>query len=356
MERLAEQYGKSLPFRWSDGKCGSQYGADVPAKEGRKAELQRCAEEQPRKTLKQVQLGNQEVSEIMLGLMRIDTMEEDGIFGLLNAALEAEINCLDIADVYGDGVCEEKLGAVFSAHPSLRDQFFLQTKCGIRKDQFLWYDFSRQYIIRQAEGSLRRMQTDYIDCLLLHRPDFLMEPEEVQEAFRILHESGKVGSFGVSNMNPLQIDLLKTGVDFPLICDQLQLSAAFTPAVDAGFNVNMKNEAAVVRASGILEYCRIHNMVVQAWSPLQYGFFGGVFVGSDQYPLLNEVLDRIAGEQEVTSDAVAVAWVLRCPGKMQAVLGTTNRSHLLSSAHASHVHLSKKQWYEIYIAAGNPLP
>lgn len=308
----------------------------------------------------------------MLGMMRIDSISDEALYALMGTALDSGINALDTADVYADGVCEEKLGNVLAAHPGLRDQFFLQTKCGIRKaNGFTWYDFSRRHIISSVEASLGRMQTDHIDCLLLHRPDALMEPEEIEEAFTYLHDRGMVASFGVSNMDPMMIDLLETAVTFPIVADQLQLSAAFTPALDSGFNVNMQNDAAVVRSSSILEYCRLNGIIVQAWSPMQYGFFGGLFVGSDKYPQLNKVLSRIASEQggtaesvsaanatpdAITPEAVAIAWILRYPALMQVVLGTTNKAHLIAAAHAAEVHISKKQWYEIYAAAGNVLP
>ena len=322
--------------------------------------------------MKELIIGKKKVSELMLGMMRVDGLTEDALYALVGTALDSGINALDTADVYADGVCEEKLGSVFAAHPSLRDQFFLQTKCGIRKtSSFIWYDFSKKHIIRSVEGSLQRLQTDHIDCLLLHRPDALMEPGEIEEAFTYLHDRGMVSNFGVSNMNPMMIDLLESEVSFPIVTDQIQLSAAFTPALNSGFNVNMENDAAVVRSSSILEYCRLNGIIVQAWSPMQYGFFEGLFVGSDKYPKLNEVLERIAREQgskpehvsaanaapdTITPEAVAIAWILRYPAKMQVVLGTTNRAHLIAAAHAPEVHISKRQWYEIYAAAGNVLP
>lgn len=322
--------------------------------------------------MKELTIGKSKVSELILGMMRVDTLSDDALYALMGTALDSGINALDTADVYADGVCEEKLGNVLAAHPGLRDQFFLQTKCGIRKaDGFIWYDFSRQHIIHAVENSLRRMQTDHVDCLLLHRPDALMESGEIEEAFTYLYDRGMVANFGVSNMNPIMMNLLESEVTFPIVANQIQLSAAFTPALDSGFNVNMKNDAAVVRASGVLEYCRLNGIIVQAWSPMQYGFFEGLYIGSDKYPKLNEVLARIAAEQggsaetvsaaaatpdAITPDAVAIAWILRYPAMMQVVLGTTNRSHLISAAHAAEVHISKKQWYEIYAAAGNVLP
>ena len=201
-----------------------------------------------------------------------------------------------------------------------------------------------------------KSKTDHLDCLLLHRPDALMEPDEIGEAFNSLKASGKVLNFGVSNMNPMQMKLLQSGLDCELVANQVQMSVCHTSMVDAGFNVNMDNDPAIMRDGGILEYCRLNHMVVQAWSVLQYGFFKGVFVGSPLYLKLNSVLDRIASSRNVTASAVAIAWVLRYPGLMQAVIGTTKQNRVIECSKACDVHLTHKEWYEIYLAAGNSLP
>ena len=299
------------------------------------------------------------VSKVVLGLMRIPELRDDKskIIELLNTAHDLGINFLDIADCYTKGFAETLLGDVFNTDKSLRDKFFLQTKCGIRKDaEPTIYDFSKDYIVKCAEDSLKRMNTDHIDCLLLHRPDVLMEPEEVGEAFNKLKAEGKVLNFGVSNMNPYQMQLLQSGLDCEICANQVQMSVCHTPMIDSGINVNMANDPAIMRDGGILEYCRLHKITVQAWSVMQYGFFKGVFVGSPLYLKLNEVLNRIAEEQNVTATAVAIAWVLRYPGLMQAVIGTTKPHRVTESAKATDVKLSKHQWYEIYMAAGNSLP
>ena len=238
--------------------------------------------------------------------------------------------------------------------PSVREKMLIQTKCAIHDGI---YDFSKEHILRSVEGSLRRLKTDYVDFLLLHRPDTLMEPEEVAEAFDVLRRSGKVRHFGVSNQKPLQMELLNRALDGEkLLIDQLQFSVCHTGMVDSGLNVNMKNSAAQDMDGSVLEYCRLNNVTIQPWSPFQYGFFEGVFIGSDRYPELNAVLDRIAEERGVTSSAVAIAWILRHPARMQPIVGTTNAARLKEICAASRVELSRAEWYEIYKAAGNRLP
>ena len=305
-----------------------------------------------------------EVSEIVLGLMRIgpgkttdNVMSAQEVGYLLDTALDAGINMLDNADIYANGACEEKLGEVFAARPELRQKFFLQTKCGIVKDpDFTYFDFSKEHILKSVDGSLARMKTDHIDSLLLHRPDALMEPEEIAEAFDILKASGKVLNFGLSNCSPMMIERLKKYLPMPIVADQIQLSAAFTPTLDAGFNFNTATDASIMRDGGIIEYCSFNDITIQAWSALQYGFFGGVFLGSEKYPVLNKVIDRIAEEKQVTNTAVALAWILRLPISVQAIIGTTKPQRVRDAAEAASFTLSRKEWYEIYLAAGNILP
>lgn len=310
--------------------------------------------------MKYVEFGTEKVqqSEIILGLMRIKDMSEDKVYELLESCIDNGINILDIADCYGKGACEEILGRVFAAHPGLREKFFLQTKCGIRIDEdFTWFDFSRDYILKAVDASLKRMKVDYVDTLLLHRPDALMEPEEIAEAFTKLYDTGKVKDFGVSNMNPIMMELLQDKLlPYKIATNQVQLSCAFTPMLDAGFNVNMLHDKAIMRDGSVLEYCHMNDIVIQAWSSLQYGYFEGVFLGSEKYPKLNAVLNRLAEEKGVTNTAIALAWILRYPAKMQAVIGTTKPSRVAESAKAADVILTKKEWYEIYLSAGNTLP
>ncbi len=300
---------------------------------------------------------NDKVSEIIIGLMRISEMTTDQVAELINTGLEEGINFLDTADCYTNGVAEQVLGDTFTGNPGLREKVFLQSKCGIRNDDdFTWFDFSKEHILEAVDASLKRLQTDYLDCLLLHRPDALMEAEEIAEAFDILYKAGKVRNFGVSNQNPIMMDMIRKYVNYPITTNQVQLSPAFTPSLDAGFHVNMKTDPAIMRDGSLFEYCRMNDIVIQAWSPLQYGYFEGVYLGSDKYPELNKVLDRMAAERGVSATAVALAWILRYPGRTQVVTGTTKPSRIREAAKATEISLTKKEWYEIYLSAGNDLP
>ncbi len=297
------------------------------------------------------------VSEIVLGLMRITKMSASEVERLIDTALDEGINALDTADCYSKGASERLIGEVYARRPDLREKTWLQSKCGIRIDpDFTWFDFSKEYILEAVDASLLRLQTDHLDSLLLHRPDALMEPDEIAEAFEQLHREGKVLDFGVSNFNPMMMKKLQRALPFQLACDQVQMSCAFTPMIDASFQVNMQWDGSPMRDGGILEYCQMNDVAVQAWSSLQYGYFEGVFLGSDKYPKLNEVINRIAEEKNVTNTAIALAWILRYPAKMQTVIGTTKTSRVQDSARACDISLTKKEWYEIYLAAGNKLP
>lgn len=297
-----------------------------------------------------------EVSEVVLGLMRISEMTVDQVEDLIESTLAVGINAFDIADCYGHGKCEQILGEVLKRRPDLREKMWIQSKCGIRMEEFTYFDFSKEHILEAVDGILERLNVDYIDSLLLHRPDALMEPAEIAEAFDLLKSQGKVIDFGVSNQNPMMMALIQKDVNQPLVANQLQLSAAFTPSFDAGFHVNMKQEAGIVRDSSIFEYCRLHDVVIQAWSVLQFDYFGGVFLGSEKYPELNHVLNRLAEKYHVSPSAVAIAWVLRYPANMQAVIGTTKKARVAEAAKAAEIQLTRKEWYEIYLAAGNDLP
>ena len=293
------------------------------------------------------------VSVVGGGCMRIADMNHDAADTYVKTALDAGINFFDHADIYGGGRSEEVFGRLFAAEPSLREKMFLQSKCAIRPG---FFDFSKEYILESVDGILQRLRTDHLDALLLHRPDALMEPEEVQEAFDTLYQAGKVLNFGVSNMNPMQMQLLKTGVKFPLCANQVQMSLAHTPMLDAGFSTNLFWDAGINRDGGILEYCRIQDIIVQTWSPLQYGFFEGTFLGSPKYPRLNAELKVMGEKYGVGEDTVAYAWLLRYPAKMQVITGTSNPARLCSAAKAADITLSREDWYALYRSAGNQLP
>ncbi|RYL93475.1 aldo/keto reductase family oxidoreductase [Sporolactobacillus sp. THM7-4] len=298
-----------------------------------------------------------QVSAVVQGCMRISEMSEDAVERLIETDLENGITFFDHADIYSDGTCEALFGKVLAKRPDLRDKITLQTKCGIvHGDDYTYYDFSKEHLLETVNASLKRLQTDHLDYLLLHRPDALMEPEEVAEVFDELHTAGKVLHFGVSNQNPVQMELLKKSVRQPLEANQLQFSIMATSMVDEGINVNTTFDGATVRDGGILDYCRLNDVTIQAWSPFQYGFFEGVFLDNPKFPKLNEKINEIAGKYHVTNNAIAVAWILRHPADMQVILGTTNMKRVAESAAGADIKLTRQEWYEIYLAAGNKLP
>ena len=291
------------------------------------------------------------VPQMAVGCMRISDMSEKEVSAFIDTALSEGAYFFDHADIYGGGKSEEVFGKAIT--PSMRENLIIQTKCGIRKGMF---DFSYEHIVSSVEGSLKRLGTDYIDVLLLHRPDALMEPEEVARAFSYLKETGKVRHFGVSNQNPYQMQLLGKYCDMPLCANQLQLSIMHCPMIQSGINVNMYNESAVNRDYGVLDYCRLNDITIQAWSPMQYGFFEGCFVDNGKFPLLNDTLEKIGTGYGVSKTAIAIAWILRHPAKIQPVTGTTNTDRLRDSLKAAEIKLTREEWYEIYRAAGNVLP
>ena len=300
---------------------------------------------------------NVKVSEVVLGTMRIAQMTPEQVADLIECALDCGINAVDTAPIYGPS--ETIIGNAFAVRPGLRDRVWLQTKLGIRPHPRVkanYFDFSYEHIMESVDNSLRALQTDHIDSLLLHRPDALMEPSEIARAFQELYDAGKVLDFGVSNQNPAMMERLAHALPFPIAANQVQLSAAFTPMFDAFFNANMENDAAVMRDGGILEYCHDHNMAIQAWSVLQHGYFGGVFLDNPDYEGLNEALQRIADDHNTTKTAVAINWVLRYPAKMQALVGTTKTERVRESAAACDWEMTREEWYEIYLEAGHQLP
>ena len=299
---------------------------------------------------------DKELSEIVLGMMRIEDKSVKEVEELVETALSVGINAFDLADIYGRGRCEELLGLVLKNRPDLREEMWIQSKCGIRIEEFTYFDFSKDYIVKSVDGILQRLKLDHLDSLLLHRPDALMESDQVAEAFDLLYKQGKVRNFGVSNQNPMMMELLKKDVKQPLAVNQLQLSAAFTPGFESGFHVNMEDSQAAMRDGSIFEYCKLHDVVIQAWSVLQFGYFKGNFVGNEKFQALNQVLDRLAIKYGVTPSTIAISWILRYPAKMQAVVGTTNPKHLREVSQVANFSLTRKEWYEIYLAAGNNLP
>lgn len=297
--------------------------------------------------------------EVVLGLMRIPDKTDEEIRTLVHTARDAGIDFLDHADIYGGELhtCERRFAEALRLTPSEREQVTIQTKAGIVPDG-PYFDFSYEHLMSSVEGSLRALDTDYIDILLLHRPDALVEPDEVARAFDELEAAGKVRAFGVSNHTPRQIDLLQNSVNQELVANQLQLSITHSTIVAQGVASNMQGEsqAATLDGGGILDYCRLHDIAVQAWSPFQAGFFDGVFLGNEKYPELNAVIDRLAAKYDAEREAIAVAWITRIPGSMQVVLGTTTPQRVTASAAGSDIDLTRPEWYELFRAAGWKVP
>ena len=305
--------------------------------------------------MKTITLNNTNLSipEIGMGCMRIVELKNaDAVKSWVDTALEHGINFFDHADIYGKGRCEELFGQILT--PSLREKIILQSKCSIRPG--IAFDFSKEHILNSVDGILKRLNTEYLDILLLHRPDTLMEPEEVADAFRILKENGKVRHFGVSNQTPMQMELLSKYCDEPLLINQLQLSIAHCPMINSGINANMYNDSGINRDGGILEYCRLKDITIQAWSPFQYGMFEGIFLGNEKFAELNKVIDDLAEKYNVTNSAIAVAWILRHPAGIQTIVGTTNKDRIAQISKASEIRLTREEWYALYMAAGNKLP
>lgn len=299
-------------------------------------------------------LSDLQVPVIAVGCMRMIRLSKTEAEQFIHTALDNGANFFDHADVYGDGASEEIFANAIHMSDSMREKIFLQSKCGIRKG--IAFDFSKKHILEAVDGSLKRLKTDYLDVLLLHRPDALVEPEEVAEAFDLLESSGKVRHFGVSNQNPMQIKLLKKSVKQTIVTNQLQLSITNSNMISQGLHVNMLDDHAINRDGSILDFCRLEDITIQAWSPFQYGFFEGVFLGNGKFPEINAKVDEIAKKHNLPTAAIVVAWILRHPAHMQPVSGTMNAEHLKDSLKAADLDMTREEWYEIYLAAGNDLP
>lgn len=291
---------------------------------------------------------------LAVGCMRINSLAQKEAEQFIRSAMDLGANFFDHADIYGQSECETIFAEAIGMNPTIREKMLLQSKCGIRPG--IAFDFSKKHILEAVDGSLKRLKTDYLDVLLLHRPDALVEPEEVAEAFTTLEKSGKVRHFGVSNQNPMQIQLLQKYVKQPIVANQLQLSIMHATMISQGLHVNMADGTAVGRDGSILDFCRLQDITIQPWSPFQYGFFEGVFLDNPKFPELNAVIDGIAKTYGVSNTTIAVAWLLRHPAKVQPVTGTMNAGRLADCCKAADITLTREEWYQIYLAAGNDLP
>jgi predicted oxidoreductase len=278
----------------------------------------------------------------------------------VRAALDEGINFFDHADIYGRGRCEEAFAGIWQERPGLRGQIVLQTKCGIRFEDdpveggLRRYDFSREHILHSVDASLGRLKTDYVDILLLHRPDALAEPEEIAAAFDALHSAGKVRHFGVSNHSAWQIELLKRAVRQPLVVNQLELNLVHNQLITAGTIVNQDEPARAIHGEGTLEYCRLHGITIQAWSPLAHGTLAkaGIGGGEEKMRTAAAAARALAEKKGVSMDAILVAWLLRHPAGIQPVIGTTNPERIRETCAADKVGLTREEWYSL-LAAGN---
>ena len=303
--------------------------------------------------MKYVKLGNQNASTVVMGCMRIADKTPSQVDRLVRTALDQGINLFDHADIYGGGRSEELFGDLLAGNPGLRSRMQIQSKCGIRKG---FYDFSYDHIMSSVEGSLRRLNCDYLDFLLFHRPDILADREEFSRAVQDLKAQGKVCSFGVSNMNPAQLQLLESWTGEEMTMDQVQLSLMHAGLVTAGTNVNVSNEEGTMYDGSLLPFAQRTGLCLQAWSPLQYGMFEGCFVENEKFPELNNCLRQLAEQYQVSPAAIALAWILRIPGSVQVVTGTADPGHLMDACEAADICLTREDWYALYRSCGYLLP
>lgn len=302
--------------------------------------------------MKKIYFGktDEKVSAVALGAMRIGDAKDP--VEVVNTAIKHGINFFDHADIYGGGDSEKIFSKALKESNYSREDIFLQSKLGIVSGKM--YNFSKEYILESVEGILKRLDVEYLDSLLLHRPDTLMETEEVAEAFNQLEKEGKVRYFGVSNFNPMQVELLQKSVEQDLHANQLQFGLMHTGMIDRGINANRSETASLDHDGGVLEYSRLKDMTIQAWSPYQGP--NGVFIGDESLPKLNAELNRLADKYEISPTALAAVWVLRHPAKMQIIIGSMNPKRIEQIAKSSEIKLSREDWYSLYMAAGNGLP
>jgi predicted oxidoreductase len=290
------------------------------------------------------------------------TEEKNKAARLIETALEQGINYFDHADIYTRGKSESVFGEILAASPGLRESIIIQSKCGILfADDPLpglpgRYDFGYAHILLSVEDSLHRLQTDYLDILLLHRPDPLADPVEVARAFDELHQSGKVHYFGVSNHTAGQIALLQKYVRQPLIVNQVELNLLHSGLITEGIFAN-QDGVPYTAVMGTLDYCRLHGIMIQAWSPVAGGKLFNHPLEAGNVSQTAELVAKLAADRGTTKEAITLAWLLRHPANIQPIIGTTNRDRLIASCAADTVTISREEWYALLIAAqGKPVP
>lgn len=283
---------------------------------------------------------------------------------VIDAALSTGITMFDHADIYKMGKAEKVFGEILKSRPELRGNMVLQSKCGIRfadgKNPGR-YDFSKNYILDSVDGILSRLKTEYLDILLLHRPDPLMEPEEVAEAFETLKKSGKVRHFGVSNMSASQIQFLNAYCTEPMIVNQLNMSLKEIDWLEQGVLVNQKEGTRVNFPDGTIEYCRLNNVQIQAWGPLANGNYSGRTIDTPSQSVLatKELVEKMAREKETSTEAIVLGWLMRHPAMIQPVIGTTNPDRIIKCQDAVRQAeiMTREEWYALYTTSrGNKLP
>ena len=290
---------------------------------------------------------------LSLGLMRIESMSVEEVETLILTAYNNGITLFDHANIYGGNKCEELFGEVLSRNPSLREKITIQSKCGICKG---YYDSSKEHIIKEVEGCINRLKCGYLDILLIHRPDALCDYQELNEALTYLYDKGLVKEFGVSNFNVWQMELFSKYVKFPIKHNQMQYSIVHSCMVGEGLYVNMQSPESVDRTGGLLEYCQVKDVSIQAWSPLMASWEDGCFIDNDKYPLLNQKLDELAKKYNVKKNAIGISWILRHPANIVPILGTTSVTHLLEMVQALNINITRQEWYELYLSVGHKLP
>lgn len=295
-------------------------------------------------------------SRIIQGLMRSTSLSDEALYDLILFDLEQGITVFDLADIYGAGEAERKLGRILSLHKELRDKMFIQTKCSIVKDTDTYYDLSYKHIMESVYQSLERLNITYLDSLLLHRPDILMDVKEIKKAFLELKEKGLVKHFGVSNFSKEAIEYLNSEVEGLIEVDQIQLGLGQMKILEEEINFNMNNDEGISHTSGTFFYLKRKEIQIQCWSPFLVGFFDGFIFDRDRYPNINYKLEELAYKYNVPKATIATKFLLMLDDKLAVVTGSMDKNHVLDSLRAEEFEMEKKDWYSLYKAAGKMLP
>ena len=299
------------------------------------------------------ELLNVEIPAVILGCMRMGDKDINTVKQIIQASYDSGVTFFDHADIYGKGESERLFGQALNELDIDRSKLWIQSKASIRQGMF---DFSQEYLLEAVDGILSRLQTDYLDSFLVHRPDTLVDLKEFAQTLQILHDNKKVKYFGVSNCNSMQIEMLKKYCTVPLVFNQIQFGPMHSKIIDSGINVNIGDDFGVNRDGSILEYSRINDITLQAWSPLMVGFFEDNFMNNEKYPELNEVLNKLASKYGVSESAIVCSWITTHPANIQIIIGTMNPLRIREMAKGADITLNRQEWYEVYLSAGHRLP